>query len=75
MNYLFLALLIIISLIEIPCLTCRKQWGELIAVICLLIVSMIYGIAYIQNWQLPTLKQGVEVVFKPVTVYLEGLFS
>jgi len=39
------------------------------------LISLVYGLALAQDWQLPTLKEGVELIFAPVTHYLESIFD
>ena len=75
MLYITAALIVVIATIEFFLLIKNKQWGELVVVGGLLFISMVYNISLIQDWQLPTIKDGVEVVFAPVTAYLEGLFK
>ncbi|HCF49354.1 MAG TPA: hypothetical protein DER60_03675 [Syntrophomonas sp.] len=75
MIYFYIVLLLIIAFIEISYLAHRKYWGELFVTAGLLLISLVYGIAFMQDWQLPTLKEGVEIMFTPVTHYLEGLFG
>jgi len=39
------------------------------------LVCLVYGLALAQDLQLPTLKEGVEFIFAPVTHYLENMFD
>ncbi len=75
MLYITAALIVVIAIIEFFHLIKNRQWGELVVVGGLLLISMVYNISLIQDWQLPTIKDGMELVFAPVTTYLEGLFK
>lgn len=75
MLYLVLGLILVTALAEMTYLAKHKQWGELAVVGVLLLVSLVYNISLILDWNLPTLKDGVEVVFAPVTTFVEGLLK
>lgn len=60
---------------EVPCMAKNKLWRELVAFSGLLIVGMVYSFGLVFNWQLPNLRQLMDIVFIPVTQYLEYLLS
>ena len=75
MLYIILFLILITGLTELICLSRNKQWEELLVVGVLLLISLVYDISLILDLNLPTLKDGMELAFTPVTNYLEGIFN
>lgn len=75
MLYIVLVLIVIAALAELIYLSMNKRWRELVVVGILLLVSLVYNISLILDWNLPTLKDGVEFAFAPVTSFMEGLFK
>jgi len=73
--YVYIILLVIIALFEILRLATQKSWGELMVAALIFLVCLVYGLALAQDLQLPTLKEGVEFIFAPVTHYLENMFD
>jgi TctA family transporter len=73
--YVYIILLVIIALFEILILADQKNWRELMVAALIFLISLVYGLALAQDWQLPTLKEGVELIFAPVTHYLESIFD
>lgn len=75
-------MIILVSLIfisiaagELPYLTRNKMWRELAAFMGLLIIGMIYSGGFVSERNLPTTLDLMEMVFMPVTQYIEQLLS
>ncbi|NLK51223.1 MAG: hypothetical protein GX295_02080 [Syntrophomonadaceae bacterium] len=59
----------------VPGLVKRRKWGELLTFSLLLLASMVYGYGMCLDWSLPNPNSGLEMIFGPVTRYLEELLS
>ncbi len=53
----------------------KKMWRELAAFIFLMVVAMVYAYDWLLEWHLPTVKTLMEIVFIPVTVFIENLLT
>lgn len=61
--------------LEAPHLLRNKMWRELTAFSGLLVIGMIYSFGLVLNWEIPSLLQLMELVFIPVTMYIQQLLS
>ncbi len=53
----------------------KKMWRELGVFSILMLVAMVYVYDWLLEWHLPTVKTLMEVVFIPVTVFMENLLT
>lgn len=70
-NLLFLMLVII----ELPYLIKKKMWREAAVFSSLLLIGWVYALGFLFKWQLPTIIQLMEIVFMPVTSFIEQIVS
>lgn len=75
MDYVVTVLIIVMFIAQSVYLSLNKRWGELLAVVLLWSATLIYDLALLQDWQIPTLKEGAELIFIPVTRFAEALFQ
>ncbi len=61
--------------VEVPYLVRNKLWREAAAFSGLLLIGMVYSFGLVLDWEIPTLLQLMELVFIPVTMYIEQLIS
>jgi len=59
----------------LPGLIRRKMWRETAAFSGLLLIAMVYSFGLLRGQRLPDLVDVLEMVFKPVTKYLEQLLT
>lgn len=75
MDLLLIAIIIGTLAINLPYLIKTKRYREVILILIFQSTSLVYILGLIANWNIPTLKQGVEAVFMPVTQLMSSLFS
>lgn len=75
MDYVVTVLIIVMFIAQAVNFSHNQRWGELAVVSLLWSVTLIYALALQQDWQIPTLKEGAELVFIPVTRFAEALLQ
>ncbi len=75
MNLLILAIIIGTLAINLPYLIRTRRYSELILIIFFQSTSLVYVFDLIFKLNIPTLKQGIEAVFMPVTQLMNSFFS
>lgn len=66
---------IVVIALELPYLIKNKLWREVAAFSGLIIIGMIYGFGLVLDLQIPNLVDLVEIVFIPVTRFIEQMLS
>lgn len=61
--------------IQAPVLVRSRMWRELIAFGSLMAAAITYSFDLMLNWDLPSIRDVVEIVFIPVTEFLEKVIS
>lgn len=72
---LLVLLFVVVVLMEVPGLVRRRMYRELAAFLALLAVAMVYSFGLALHWSLPNPARITEVIFRPVTRFLERLLT
>ena len=61
--------------LELPYLVRNKLWREMAAFIFLLLIGIVYSFGLVLDRQVPSLLDLMEMVFIPVTEFMEHILS
>ena len=66
---------VIVIALELPYLVKNKLWKETAAFSGLLAIGMVYSLGILLEWDLPQLLDLMEMVFSPVSQFIEQMLS